>query len=308
MQKIIPIYQESVKENLRDIKSILERLGMLSPELAKTYEQILMMTSQNITGKWEAGRKYARTYFSRKAFAEHYPEEYLKLSLYIDAMVNILDDIYDENMNKETRGLYLVEFLRIFSLYNLSELTKNIQEPLGHYFNQLITLAVAEGVYFKMIEGEKELDKIVKLSADLLLCRAQDIDIFNEIALVNYQNNKKENIKLIGRIFRAINILKKDVNDIDYDKSNNMVSVVTHISDRQDINFSEYLKKLANYLLEKAEKEKSLIKDSDSKIKTPVNNFMAMIKENVSEIENLGQIWYSLTVPISNYCSQVNKT
>lgn len=259
---------------------------MFSPELEKTYEQVLTMTAQNITGKWQAGRKYARTYFSQKAFAGYYPEEYLKLSLLIDATVNILDDIYDENMSKETRGLYLVEFLRISSLYNLHKLTKNIQEAVGHYFNQLITLAVAEGVYFKMIENEKELDKIVKLSADLLLCRAQDINIFNEIALVNHQNNEKESIKLIGRIFRAINILKKDVDDIDYDKSNNMVSVVTYMSDRKDINFSEYLKELTNYLLEKANKEKLLLDGSDNKIKVPVDNFIAMIKGNIEEIEN----------------------
>ena len=47
----------------------------------KTYEQVLSMTAQNIIGKWEVGRKYARTYFSRKAFSKYYPEEYLKLSL-----------------------------------------------------------------------------------------------------------------------------------------------------------------------------------------------------------------------------------
>ena len=286
MQQLISLYEKSVEENLKDIRSVLEQLGMLNPELEKTYEQVLTMTSQNITGKWQAGRKYARTYFSKKAFSKYYPEEYLKLSLCIDAMVNILDDIYDENMNKETRGLYLVEFLRISSLYNLNKLTKNIQAAVGHYFNQLITLAVAEGVYFKMIENEKELDKMVKLSADLLLCRAQDIDIFNEIALINCKESEKEKIKTIGRIFRAINILKKDVADIEYDKSNNMISVVTHMSDRMDVKFSEYLKELTNYLLEKAIQEKSLLKDSNDKIKIPTDNFILMMKENIVEIEN----------------------
>jgi DNA integrity scanning protein DisA with diadenylate cyclase activity len=69
MKQLISIYQESIKENLKDIKAVLERLNMLNPELEKIYEQVLSMTSQNITGKWEAGRKYARTYFSRKAFS-----------------------------------------------------------------------------------------------------------------------------------------------------------------------------------------------------------------------------------------------
>ncbi len=263
---------------------------MLNPELEKAYEQVLSMTSQNIMGKWEVGRKYARTFFSQKAFSQYYPEEYLKLSLCIDAMVNILDDIYDENMDKDVRGLYLVEFLRVFSLYNSSGLTKNILPNVGLYFNKLITLAVAEGAYFKMIEHEKELDKIVKLSAELLLCRAQDIDIFNEIALINYREDEKENIKLIGRIFRAINILKKDVKDIEYDKSNNMVSVVTYMSDRIDVKFSEYLKELTNYLSKKAEKEKLLLKNSDDKVKAPADNFMAMMKEDVKEVGEILRI------------------
>lgn len=52
MKQIISLYQDSIKENLKDIKSILERLGMLNPELEKTYEQVLTMTSHNIIGKW----------------------------------------------------------------------------------------------------------------------------------------------------------------------------------------------------------------------------------------------------------------
>jgi len=285
MQQLISIYQESVKENLKDIKGILERLGMFNPELEKAYEQALTMTSRNITGKWEVGRKYTRTHFSQKAFAQYYPEEYLQLSLCIDAMVNILDDIYDEDMNKEVRGLYLVEFLRIFSLYNSNDLSKNILPKVGLYFNELITLAVAEEVYLKIIEGEKDTDKIIKFSATLLLCRAMDINIFNEIALANYNDNGKENIKLIGRIFRAINILKKDVKDIEYDKSNNMVSVVTHVSDRADINFSEYLNGLTNYLLQMAEKEKSMLKGDEERTRVPVNNFIAMMRENIAEMD-----------------------
>jgi hypothetical protein len=63
MRQIIFIYPESIKENFKDIKSILERLGMFNPELEKTYEQVLSMTAHNITDKWETGRKYARTYF-----------------------------------------------------------------------------------------------------------------------------------------------------------------------------------------------------------------------------------------------------
>ena len=40
------------------------------------------------------------------------------MSLIIDTIINILDDILDENMETEEKAMYIVEFIRIFSLYN----------------------------------------------------------------------------------------------------------------------------------------------------------------------------------------------
>ncbi len=284
MERNIEKYKEGISKNIEEISEILSVLEMNTSELLPMYEKTLSASSQNITNKWLSGRKYARTYFSQKAFSEFYPEEHTELSLSIDVMVNILDDLFDEEFNQEEKALYILEFLRVFSLSNYSFPNRKIQAAIGRYFNKLITLALAENIYKNLIKQESDHEKIVKYSAELLLCRGMDIDIFNEIALANYDKNVDQ-IKEIGRIFRAINILKKDIKDIDYDKENNMESIITNILDRDNIDFSKYITDLILYLSEKAYDIAKASNHHDDIIKTGIDGFMKMIKEMTEEIK-----------------------
>lgn len=280
----IKIYHQSIKKNILGVKSILKKLRMKKLPLS-LYENVLTQTSDQIISNWATGRKYSRTLFAQNAFGKWYPIKYTQLSLCIDTMVNILDDFLDEVLDKKTRVNYIIEFLRIFSTYE-SECPLKIHRSLKEYFEKLITLAVAEGFYQKQIAQEKDLNKIVKDSADLLICRGQDIDVFIEIALLNFKNRKAiPVIKKIGRIFRALNILKKDIKDIEHDQKNKIDTVVTLIFSRDDINFSVYIGNLLNFFIERVNLILKPIstEKKDSRF-LPIYNFNQMIQKDKKEI------------------------
>ena len=286
MKQLTKIYESTTKENLDEIKNILKKCEMDKSLNIASYEKILSVSTDNVSKKWKSGRKYARTYFVAQAFGSHYPEKYLKFSMLFDAMVNILDDFFDEDLSKEEKGLYVLEFLRVFSLYNIYCPNIKIQKDTALYFNKLITLAIGENTYFNLIKKEKQIEKIVKYSADLLLCRAMDIDIFVEIALIEKNNKKEENLKKIAKIFRAINIFKKDIDDIEHDQKNNIETVTINVVNRNDQNFSEYTNKLLDFLISPIKEILDESKDYDKHLRMAIQGFDQLINEDIKKIKN----------------------
>jgi hypothetical protein len=286
MKDISGIYQKSIKKNILGIKTILKDLGIEKEIPLTLYKNILNQSANNIISKWVSGKKYCRTYFTKKAFGRLYPVKYTQISLCIDAMVNILDDLLDESLDKKTKSDYVIEFLRVFSLYNNKYTSKEIQKSLEKYFNKLITLAIAENFYQNKIAQEQNPNKIIKNSADLLMCRGMDIDIFVEIALSSSGFKDKRTImtiKRISKVFRGINILKKDIKDIQHDQKNNIETIVTLVLSKSKVNFSLYINSLLNLFSNKT----NLIMKSVSKKSLrllPVYNFNQMIQEEKKEI------------------------
>jgi len=282
MQKNIKKYKQTIKKNISNIKSFLKDLRMKEPPIS-LYEKILTSCSNEVTSRWSSGRKYCRTFFVQQAFKELYPQKYIQLSLSLDAMVNILDDLLDEKMEKEIKIKYVLEFLRNFAVYNslVSNLNSfEIQKKVAKYFDKLITLAIAEGFYEKLISREKNLAKVVKWSSNLLLCRAMDIDIFVEIALLGCKNLKKTSpIKKSARVFRAVNILKKDIQDIEHDLKNNIPTVVTLVISKKVFDFSEYINSLLSLLVKKA--------NTFPKTSPVTYNFLELLKKEKEEILKL---------------------
>lgn len=272
-------------DNLRDIEKILASHNMRSQEFLSEYENALELSSRQIIDKWSTGRKYARTLFTMRAFDDLYPDKVLELSIMVDVMVNILDDFYDEIMSKEERALNLIEFLRVFSKFNQAVQVEKVREPLSLYYNKLISLALAEKIFAKAIAEENELETVVKLSVKLLLFRGMDMDIFNEIAVAGHEEitEEKEIIK-VGRIFRAINILKKDIEDIEYDKKNNLDSVVINVIEREEFNFEEYVFGILNTVSSSLNEENKAFNDVMGKNLLPIINYQKMIEDEKEEI------------------------
>lgn len=288
MKEIVSIYKKSVDKNLKDISSILEKLDIKNPEVILSCKKILNLSADNVINKWLSGRKYSRTVFVKQAFGKFYPKKYLEISMSIDAMINILDDLIDEKVDDKEKTLFILEFLRVYSLYNSENPKGKIQIALGHDFNKLISIAISEGIYQKMIAKEKNIEKIIEYSVQIFGCRGTDINIFNEIALTDVKNNNAaKKIKEIGRIFRAVNIFKKDIKDINYDKKMGMETIITFMSSRKDYNFFEYAERLLDQFLEKAKRIKYSARSLDIRYRAPIENYYKMIEKDRIKITKL---------------------
>ncbi len=273
-------YKIGVKETIEDVRKILNDLKMnKEPEISE-FNGLFNQTKEEIIASWTSGRKYSRTSFLQKAFKEDFPEDYLQFSLSIDVMINILDDFLDEDLEEEKRRNYVIEFLRNFSFYNYKKVPEELRQSFGLYLSKLITLALSENVFESEIMSLSDFDKIVKMSVDLLKCRGMDIDIFTEIALVKKKDYRNEILE-ISRLFRGLNIFKKDILDISYDKENGMRSVVTIVSDKdENFNFQNYSKGVVDTIVKEA--------DNISKNKSDIlSNFYNMILEEKREIYRL---------------------
>ena len=288
MKEILSIYKKSVNKNLKDISSILKKLDIKNPEVILSCKKALNLSADNVINKWLSGRKYSRTVFVKQAFGKFYPKKYLEISMSIDAMINILDDLIDEKVDDKEKTLFILEFLRVYSLYNSENPKGKIQIALGHDFNKLISIAISEGIYQKMIAKEKNIEKIIEYSVQIFGCRGTDINIFNEIALTDVKNNNAaKKIKEIGRIFRAVNIFKKDIKDINYDKKMGMETIITFMSSRKDYNFLEYAERLLDQFLEKAKRIKYSARSLDTGYRAPIENYYKMIEKDRIKITKL---------------------
>ena len=286
LEKNVKLYQDSIKENLEIINDILLSINFKDKNLTKQYVQILKHSASQITQKWSSKKKYCRTLFIQRALQEYYPKQYTLISLQIDSLVNILDDLLDEDMNRKIKMLYMIEFSRIFSLHE-GNCPEKFKQMLKKYINQLITLAVAEEYYQKMIQKESDFQKIVKISTDLLLCRAMDIDIFTKIGLAKFDIpiNKKNIIEEAARIFRAINILKKDIDDISHDQENNIKTMTIIILLKNNIDFHSYITHVADKLNQKL---KNILDNYESTLSSKeqfiIRNFYQMATDNQKSI------------------------
>jgi len=281
LDKLKKIYEETAEENLRDIKQILKNNRVEDLDLIQRCDSILFSTPHHVSNKWSCYRKYVRTLFVKEAFSKFYPNKYLEISLYIDALVNILDDLLDEELNKQEKSLYVLELLRDFSLYHRKEIPRTIQNDVFHYFNKLLALAIAERHYINLIKKEESLEKIMNYSIKSFNLRSLDIDIFVEIALAgNNIKNKMggEKIKKIARIFRAINLIKKDINDIKYDKSHNLETVITIMaSKKKKYNFQRYILNLIDYYSKSGKAIVNSLRKEERLVPLVISNFYKMI-------------------------------
>jgi hypothetical protein len=272
-------YKKNRKRTLEDIQLILEKSKTKKKPEIDDFKNIFKESSDQITDSWKKGRKYSRTIFLQEAFGDQFPDNYLDFSLSIDVMVNILDDFLDENLSSEIKKNYVIEFLRNFSFYNYKETPKEIRDATALYMSKLITLAVSEKSFEENVKKLTNFDKIVDISIDLLKLRSMDIEIFTQIALIDNNDKQKEVIE-ISKLFRALNIFKKDIIDIPHDKENGMETIVTLVLDK-DISFKKYTDRIFDEFIKEA---KTLKEGKKNKI---IENFYKMMIEDREEVNNI---------------------
>jgi len=286
IEKNIKIYETSIDKNIKTIEKTLKKFGVKDVPI-EMYKGVLSDTSSMVINKWETGRKYTRTAFTQRAFDKKYPTKNLEISLAADAMVNLLDDLLDEKLSDKEKELYVVEFLRVFAIYSKNNIP-SLNNWMGDYMNKLITLAIAEQVYQNQILKEKELKELAQKSKELLTCRGVDIEIFVQIALSTHKasNNVFDKMLNIARIFRGMNILKKDIHDIEHDIKIGNKTAVLLVLNKKNISFREYADELTKLLLEEQEKNIQSIAEGLKKYKLEkvAENFRQMTTEDQREI------------------------
>jgi hypothetical protein len=282
-KRIIYIYISGVEKNLVDISNILASNKLTYEKNLYIYKKTLKDTSEKVIDKWEKGEKYLRTEFVLQAFGKKYPEKMLEISVTTDAMINILDDIFDKDLKKKEKLFYILEYLRVFALYGLLNPKAEITHKMGNYIDKLITLALAE---FEDIEkfSRRSIDERIESFKDLLLLRSMDIDIFIEMALSNGDDKRMiDSIKRSGRVFRAINILKKDIHDIAEDIDQGQDTIVL-LFKKDSSNYKKSIKAVISKLEnELSEMRNHMVKSKNSRLE--IGNFIKMFKSEKLNIE-----------------------
>jgi len=278
--KIISYYDDSVHDNLKMIDKILiSDIGLNDPYLMELFNKVLQSSKNGLIEKWKSGKKYLRTLSVIKAFPK-YPMNSLNLSISIDAMINIFDDLFDENLEKHIKNFYLVEIFRMLANYHYQEFDENLRFYVGNYFNKLIMIALLERHFYDLIKIGKKDDYLLKNAAHVYDVRSLDIDIFVEIPLMASNIIQfKDDLLKVARIFRALELIKKDFLDVEYDLENGQETLFTMFWNRK-IDLRNLISKLTDLYLERA---KNIVCSEYSKI--IVDNFILMSESEANEIK-----------------------
>lgn len=274
-RSIVKYYKSTIKQNLGDILEILQSVGVDSEKYIGQYSEIFDSSSDYIVDKWNKGKKYIRTEFVMGIFGDLYPRKVLPVSIMIDSMINILDDLFDEQLTRDDRKIYILEYLRVYAVYSTLPQSEKIRKCVGSYFDKLITLAIAEQDILREAEKTDNLDILLELSTKLLLIRARDIDIFVQVVL-DRRNINDLSILDSARYFRSLNLLKKDILDFDHDIKNDQQTLVTYVRSKKELVFENYIKSIIEYF-------KRLFADEEKRCKKDCVKAYENLKEMIDE-------------------------
>lgn len=284
-EELYRLYEKSVDANLEYLTKLEKKLTHKT-DMHGAFSQLLSLSSQNLSNKWRSGAKYLRTKYAKEAIPT-YPDEILMPSIFIDASVNLLDDILDETLSKEQKGVYLVELIRVLAMQNNFHLSKKLQKIISGYFNKIIFIAGSENFLYTQILNEKNEAKLLELCINSYPCRSLDMDIFIELPLAKNKHTKQEiNSALIAaRSFRVINLAKKDFADLPHDIQFNILSPIVVMGQR-----NIPVKKFVDALYSKT---MNFPKSQNETIQRIIDNFAEMSikeKESFDKISSAGGV------------------
>lgn len=225
-QELIELYEKTIEENVAYLRNLEDEL-FGSTEFGETMHKSLIQSTKNLTDKWRSQEKYIRTAYAMRAIPD-YPDEVKKLSIFLDANINLMDDILDENLSREEMALYLVELLRVLSIKDGYPMTQALKQKISDYFNKIIFVAISEGALFPQF-SKQEKSKLLAMILRSYFSRSIDMDLFLELPL-HESGCDKENMNALikaGRVFRVMNLAKKDFMDIEHDKEKNIINPVS---------------------------------------------------------------------------------
>ncbi len=286
MEEIEKVYRDTVNANLKELAKIIkEDIKIINPAVNSTMEKFVWAGYQNLVAKWFSGRKYLRTAFIKRVLPD-YPMIIIPLSVSIDATVNLLDDLLDESLSKDEKGLYLIELIRALATFNNQKINAKTRAKIRNYLNKIISIATIEKIHQELMDNETDTRKIVEIGIETFDCRALDGDIYLELAVDTKYSFNKRDVELLlkkNRTFRALNLIKKDLGDIKHDMESNIGGTIVSLYKRGLI--KEVVPQLQKHYLD------INIGANNRQVEKILQNYDKMIQE---ENETISKLLYGL--------------
>jgi hypothetical protein len=241
------------KTSIDSVQKILDNMILESNVIHPLLNKIIEETSLTLVNKWKSKKKILRTTYIYRVIP-NYPEKFLELSILIDAIVNLLDDLYDEILTKEQRGLVIIELLRL-----LPFLTKSypvlVSSKISDYFSKIFTVAIMESIYKQLIEETKDFDEKLNYFIECYACKSKDIDLFVELPLIELDFDEESIKKTVSlfNTYRALQIISKDIIDINHDLANQTYTPIILLM-KGGNDFKRYMNQITNHYYELSRK------------------------------------------------------
>lgn len=274
------MYEEVTEYHISELTSIIAKdIGVSDKAVGELGRSLLILSAEKIMDRWKTGKKYLRTLHALKAMP-NYPEEIFKLSVSIDAIVNNLDDLIDENLDNEAKTLYVVEVIKLFSMFNYQNADQETKNLIANYFNKLISIALLEKFYYGLIKSGHNAERPLEHVLPLYDCRSLDMDIFVELPMMKTSGGVKsmKDVVEVARCFRALNLLKKDISDFQHDKEQGQSTLMT-IFYHDKMRLRSIIETMVVHYLDKSRKL-----DSGDEFKGIVENYQRMSEEEAKEV------------------------
>ncbi len=291
LERILAMYKEVTAEHILELGGIINNeIGISDPNMPKMGESLMNMSAEKIMERWKTGKKYLRTVNVAKAIP-NYPEEVLKLSVSVDAIVNNLDDLLDESLDINEKTLYIVEVIKLFSMFNYQSPDQTMRNAIAKYFNKLISVALLEKVYYDMMKSSHNSERPLEHIAPLYDCRSLDIDIFVELPMIRMSADRTaiESVINSGRCFRALNLIKKDIKDFQHDKEQNIATVITIFHGDKERLRSLIDASVRHYL------DKSKRVEHEGRFKEAIDNYRIMAENEAIEIRRAMEYLFNIS-------------
>ncbi len=273
------------RKKLEDVLNLAFRY-LHEEELQNDLKYLLKLTERNLTDKWITRKKVVRTKFALEAFP-NYPMELLSISLYADAIVNLLDDILDELMEKDERALHVVEIAKVLTALFMDEmLDRNIMKLYSEYFSKILCVAVSEMHYSKKMQNAEKKDELIQHAISCYNYRAYDVDIFFELPMYALYGEIDRNIVELGRTFRSANLIVKDYFDIDHDLKNKTMTPLTVVKLRDDVDLEKHVCEILDYYLIKSDEIfKRVKKEKQQNLHEIAETILNMIEREADKLK-----------------------
>lgn len=265
---------KDIEQGLESLEKELSQLGFGAHDVTKSFLSISNKWEDKKIGKEFIRRKVVRSTTTIPIVEEFsgkkIPTELKKVLVTLDAVINATDDLIDTkniSIQEKVSSAIVMHFGNLLSQKFLFQLVKSpsyISTPsrklldiitLGQFrrlskiedvnpilYSYLLNISqipsIEKQTYEKILNSSVSEENIIDVSVRCYLWRGRDVDAYLDIASMwmGIDTENHERLKKLTRSYRAIQLLNKDREDLDYDIENETKTPLTALSARYGAN------------------------------------------------------------------------